>query len=1063
LTPLSEIVILSLHLSERKAMGVKCPKCQHENPDDTLYCGKCATQLPSPEKVEVTETLETPKEELTTGSTFAERYQIIEELGKGGMGRVYKALDTKIKEKIALKLIKPEIAKDKKTIERFSNELRLARKIRHKNVCGMFDLGEEKGTHYITMEFVPGEDLGSSIRRFGQLPIGKSISITKQICEGLAEAHRLGVIHRDLKSNNIMIDKEGNVRIMDFGIARSLEAKGITGAGVMIGTPEYMSPEQVEGKEVDQRSDIYSLGVILYEMITGRVPFEGDTPFTIGMKHKGEMPQNPKELNTQISDDLNRVILRCLEKDKEKRYQSVGEVRSELSNIEKGIPATERVAAQRKPLTSKEITVTFGLKKLFIPSLIVVALAAIAIILWQLLPQKKLYLAPKIEDSIAVISFENQTGDESFDYLQKAIPNLLITNLENTGFLYVVTWERLHDLLKQKGKADVEIIDRELGFELCRIEGIEAIVLGTFTKAGDMFVTDVKVLDVQTKKILKSASSKGVGERSILESQIDELSREVAQGMGVAKLKIEEAQLRIADVTTNSMEAYKYFLKGREAYEQISWEDARQYFERAVEIDSTFTMAYLNLAWVYDLLGNTKALKDTLRIAKTLEDKASDKERLYIEAEYANFIENDSDKFFKTLNEIARKYPKEKIIFHYLGDYFYYKKMLPEAVAEFRKALELDPYYGFILYHLALAHIYLLDYEKAIEFLERHAQVTPNDPSNPYLWGLMYVYLNRLDDALENFKEVIRLKSNYIRAYVRIFNIHFAQENYVEAINWVDKGIANASNEGEIARAYLMRGIYHYWLGSFTQALSEIDMAEKLAERVENMTLERDAEWLKGVIFYSRSELENSQKHFRNYLDIAVDHFPQYISYHRANYLIGVGLIDLKQGKIASAKSKIADAKPLVLKTEGWEKDEIAYRFDLFQGEVLLAEGSLEEAIHVSDKPMPVGYVSELPFRFLYDSPFLRDVQARAYQKKGDIDQAILVYEQMISSDPKSNERFLIHPKHYYRLAMLYEQKSRKEKATEHYEKFLSLWKNADPGMAEVEDAKKRLAGLRSQ
>jgi len=184
------------------------------------------------------------------------------------MGKVYKVLDTKIKEKIALKLIKPEIAKDKKTIERFSNELRLARKIRHKNICQMFDLGEEKETHFITMEFVPGQDLKGLIRQSGQLAVGTTINISKQICAGLTEAHKSRVIHRDLKPSNIMIDKEGHVRIMDFGIARSLRAKGITGAGVMIGTPEYMSPEQVEGKDVDQRSDIYSLGTILYEMVT---------------------------------------------------------------------------------------------------------------------------------------------------------------------------------------------------------------------------------------------------------------------------------------------------------------------------------------------------------------------------------------------------------------------------------------------------------------------------------------------------------------------------------------------------------------------------------------------------------------------------------------------------------------------------------------------------------------------------------------------------------------------------------------------------------------------------
>jgi serine/threonine-protein kinase len=247
---------------------MKCPKCNSENPADTKFCGECTAPLHPSEEIPAspTKTLETPTEEFTRGTTFANRYEIIEELGKGGMGKVYRVEDKKIKEEVALKLIKPEIASDRKTIERFSNELRMARKIRHKNVCGMYDLGEEKGTHYITMEYVPGEDLKSFIRRSGQLAIGTTIRSAKQVCDGLAEAHRLGTVHRDLKPQNIMIDKDGNARIMDFGIARSLKGKGITGAGVMIGTPEYMSPEQVEGKEVDQKSDIYSLGIILYEM-----------------------------------------------------------------------------------------------------------------------------------------------------------------------------------------------------------------------------------------------------------------------------------------------------------------------------------------------------------------------------------------------------------------------------------------------------------------------------------------------------------------------------------------------------------------------------------------------------------------------------------------------------------------------------------------------------------------------------------------------------------------------------------------------------------------------------
>ncbi|NIN92633.1 protein kinase, partial [bacterium] len=238
---------------------MKCLKCHSDNPSDSKFCKECASPLPSSKEIPVTKTLETPAEELTTGTTFAGRYQIIEELGKGGMGKVYRVLDKELKEEVALKLIKPDIASDKKTLERFSNELKLARKISHKNVGRMYELMEEKGIRYITMEYVPGEDLKRLIRKVGQFSAGKTVSITKQVCEGLVEAHRLGVVHRDLKSQNIMVDEDGNARILDFGIARSLRGKGITGAGVMIGTPEYMSPEQAEVKEVDQRSDIYSL------------------------------------------------------------------------------------------------------------------------------------------------------------------------------------------------------------------------------------------------------------------------------------------------------------------------------------------------------------------------------------------------------------------------------------------------------------------------------------------------------------------------------------------------------------------------------------------------------------------------------------------------------------------------------------------------------------------------------------------------------------------------------------------------------------------------------------
>lgn len=232
-------------------MPIKCPRCSHENPDNTNYCGKCSASLdsPGPAGEARTKTLEVRDLGLKTGTILAGRYEIIEPLGRGGMGKVYKAHDLEVNEDVALKVIRPEIADNPRIIQRFQNELKLARKISHRNVCRMFDLGRDGATQYITMEFIPGEDLKTTIRRIGPVTVRKAVDIGKQICQGLSEAHGLGIIHRDLKPSNIIIDTEGNVRIMDFGIALSRETEGITDPGTVPGTVEYLAPEQLSGKD----------------------------------------------------------------------------------------------------------------------------------------------------------------------------------------------------------------------------------------------------------------------------------------------------------------------------------------------------------------------------------------------------------------------------------------------------------------------------------------------------------------------------------------------------------------------------------------------------------------------------------------------------------------------------------------------------------------------------------------------------------------------------------------------------------------------------------------------
>jgi serine/threonine protein kinase len=363
---------------------MKCPKCQAENLADSRFCHQCA----SPLHESTAKTIKSPTFEISRGDLFAGRYEIIEELGQGGMGKVFKVYDHKISEVIALKLIRPEIGVNTKAVERFKNELKCTRKIAHRNICRMYDLGSEEFFHYITMEYVPGEDLKRFIRRAGSLTTGKAIYIAKQVAEGLAEAHRLNVVHRDLKPQNIMIDQDGNAKIMDFGIARFADTERMTGSGVMIGTPEYMSPEQAELMEVDKRADIYSLGVVLYEMVSGRVPFEGETPLSIAMKHKTETPRNVREINAQVSPGLAAIISRCMEKSPANRYQSAEELIESVDRVEKDLSTAERVVPKKAPLSAKGITVTLRSKKLIVPAAAFVILVLAGLAVLKFLPRK---------------------------------------------------------------------------------------------------------------------------------------------------------------------------------------------------------------------------------------------------------------------------------------------------------------------------------------------------------------------------------------------------------------------------------------------------------------------------------------------------------------------------------------------------------------------------------------------------------------------------------------------------------------------------------------------------
>ena len=772
---------------------MKCPKCQSENPQESRYCPECGTSLtPPPDQTPQirTKTFVPSFDPFSTGTLFAGRYQIIEELGRGGMGKVYKAFDTKLQEKIAIKIIQPDIASDQKTIARFRNELKLARQITHRNVCRMHDLGEDQGTHFITMEYVAGESLKKIIRMTGPLTIGTAVDYSRQICDGLAEAHRLGVIHRDLKPQNILIDESGTAKIMDFGIARSLEAGSLTGEGMMVGTLEYMSPEQVEGKPADQRADIYALGVIIYEMVTGKRPFSGDTPISVALKHRSEIPQPPLELNAQIPGELNTLILKCLEKDRNKRYQSVKELQTELNKLAEIQPPAAATDA------SKKIRPISGLRRsrwITIPG-ILLALIAVAGAFYFILNKKNI--------ALVLLPLEDKSPERNQGIYCESMTDNIRAKLWGLDGVKIIS-KISSDQLREK---TIEL--KEIGRKL----NVQKILSGTLQAVKEAMWINMNLDDTKTGFSVWTNRYE-VGRDNDFRLQ-DQIVNDIAAKLGVRRTKGSIQNFKKRE--PGNLEAYKYLRLGkhfeelyRKSEKDEDFGEALKNYRQALALETNYAEAYWGLGMVYEARYAKNDRIDDLTEMQSFYRKANEADPLLAEAHigmaFVYFYKGEFDQAFASLRTAVRIDPENPIVNDGAGRFLRSICLFENAIKYFSKLAALDPLSSWVHFNLAICHWSLGLYDKSSQILRQALVLLPDDFDLHLLLGRQYLMMKKYDDAAKEIaicKEWAPASQTLLRHQIWMAAAKGDKENALARIKEVDRPYLY-----EITNAYCLLGM----------------------------------------------------------------------------------------------------------------------------------------------------------------------------------------------------------------------------------------------------------------
>ena len=697
---------------------------------------------------------------LKVGGNLGERYEILQMLGKGGMGAVYKARDTELDRLVAVKVIKPELAQDPEVLQRFKQEILLSSQVTHRNVIRIFDLGQADDIKFISMEFVEGQDLHGVLKERGSLPPEEAVEIMEQVCLALTEAHEAGVVHRDLKPHNIMIEEEGRVVVMDFGIARSVQITGVTQTGSVLGTPDYMSPEQVKGQTVDARADIFALGVILFRLLAGQVPFKGDSPMASMYMRTQDRARSVREVNPEVPGFLGDVIARCLEISPQRRYQSARELLQDLEiwrgGTSRTLSHTMRHLRPAAPTPRKRLAVLGG-----------AALLVLAIILAVVFPRPQagpgkpdVAAASRDTISLAILPFRNATGAQDLEWLSTGLAEMLSTDVGESAHLRTVSADRLHQVLKDLRVSANANLDGTTRRRVAEFSNAETLVWGQFVKLGERIRIDATVEDIGSQQSV-AVKVEAASSDELLEA-IEELAGLVRENLALSTDRVEELQAESFRPSSDSVAALRYFTQGLELLRQGNNLEAVDHFKRSVDEDPGFALAHSRLGESLHLTGRGDEAIDTSRRALQLSEGLPPRERYSIVATDAR-INNDLDRGVEAYQRLLERRPDDPDLNYELGKLYEEEGLFDRAQEHFAKTLVADPQNLSALLASGQSLSMKGDAEGALEPLNRAlslaVQLDNQEVESQALQSLGEAFqgLNRLDEALQRYEQSLAI------------------------------------------------------------------------------------------------------------------------------------------------------------------------------------------------------------------------------------------------------------------------------------------------------------------